>query len=100
MQDALPAEHALPRSHSAGTCAAEAKKACRPGKRLFGIVGRDQSEWQPLVRESSQVAPSSTWHSHETGLPVALLLPGDLPPSILAPSCNGAVRSFGAVTPP
>ncbi len=25
------------------------------GKRLFGIVARDQSEWQPLMRESSQV---------------------------------------------
>ena len=54
MQDALPAKHALQRSRSAGSCAAEAK-ACRPGKRLFGIVAEDQSEWQPLVRESSQV---------------------------------------------
>ncbi|CAL5218475.1 g160 [Coccomyxa viridis] len=52
--DALPAKHALQRSRSAGSCAAEAK-ACRPGKRLFGIVAEDQSEWQPLVRESSQV---------------------------------------------
>ena len=64
MQEALPAKPALQRSRSAGTCAAEAN-ACRPGKRLFGIVGEDQSEWQPLLRESSQVAcPPIFTHMH------------------------------------
>lgn len=46
--------HTLQRSRSAGSCAAQSA-ARRPGKRLFGIVAQDQSEWQPLLRESSQV---------------------------------------------
>ncbi len=97
MQDALPAKHALQCSHSAGSCAAEAK-ACRPGKRLFGIVGQDQSEWQPLVRESSQVTLSSMCRSGETGLPVEVSpIPGDLPPSILAPRSDGGIRSLSGL---
>ena len=55
VQEAAPARQALQRSRSAGaSCAAQAKMPAG-GKRLFGIVARDQSEWQPLMRESSQV---------------------------------------------
>ena len=55
MQEAAPARQALQRSRSAGSsCAAQAAMPAG-GKRLFGIVARDQSEWQPLMRESSQV---------------------------------------------
>ncbi len=42
------------------SCAAQQKcggGGCAMGKRLFGIVGDNQSEWQPLVRESNQVMP-------------------------------------------
>jgi hypothetical protein len=54
LQDGVPAKQTLQRSRSAGSCAAQAA-ASRPSKRLFGIVAQDQSEWQPLLRESSQV---------------------------------------------
>ncbi len=39
------------------SCAAQQKSGGggAMGKRLFGIVGDNQSEWQPLVRESNQV---------------------------------------------
>lgn len=56
----MPAKQALQRSRSAGSCATQAA-ASRPGKRLFGIVAQDQSEWQPLLRESSQVCAWCTW---------------------------------------
>lgn len=40
------------------SCAAQQKSGGGAmGKRLFGIVGDNQSEWQPLVRESNQVMP-------------------------------------------
>ncbi|BDA44077.1 hypothetical protein COCOBI_05-2610 [Coccomyxa sp. Obi] len=47
-----PARPATPPS-----CAAQQKSSGggAMGKRLFGIVGDNQSEWQPLVRESNQV---------------------------------------------
>ncbi|EIE25848.1 hypothetical protein COCSUDRAFT_32397 [Coccomyxa subellipsoidea C-169] len=37
------------------SCAVQHKSGGATGKRLFGIVGDGQSEWQPLVRECNQM---------------------------------------------